>query len=300
MVFEGCMGGWRCRVVLCILMAYASGCLAFESVGQLGEEVFTLQNQVRALQQQLDEQQNIQHSKALESQKDHEVTASLGVQLDDQEQQITLLAGKVNTLETILGMEQLPADEAMAMLKARSIIAEIGHIQAEYFSLKEALGASLDKMQAAMEQLETRINGLDKTTARQPQSPAATPRDKPAPLTTLAQARAGFNKERYRQLTREIPELVMKMSRSSSKEELRYYLCESHYKLGELEEAVLACDHFLKSEPTKPAYISRAKLRLGDSYRHLGKLEVSRLYYDDVIREFAGSQDAKSAAARKK
>lgn len=300
MICPGFMQHSRRCLMLSGLALYVSGCLAIESVGQLGEEVFTLQNQVRALQQQLDEQQDIQHSKASESQKNHEITASLGVQLDDQEQQMILLAGKVNALENILGMEQLTHGDAMAVLKARSVIAEIQNIQAEYFSLKEALGSSLDKMQVAMKQLEAKINKLNQTAAPQAASPAAPPRATSTPLTTLAQARSAFDKERFRQLTREIPELMTKMSRSSSKEELRYYLCESYYKLGNLEEAVLACDHVLKSEPTKPAYISRAKLRLGDSYRHLGKLEVSRLYYDDVIREFPGSLDAKSAAARKK
>ena len=277
------------------------GCMAFDSVEKLGEEIFTLQTQIRALQKDLNNQTKGHRLAAEHHQQNLKATASLGTQLDNQEQQITLLDGKISELEKITGIDNLTHGDAMAILNSSSVIEEIQSIQAEYLTLKESLAQSLSKIEAAITQLETQINTLNQSQPTPPgrQSAAKSPVRQP-PLKTLAQARAAFSQRNYRKLNRDIPDLMAQMSRSSSKEELRYYLCEANYKLGELEDAVIACDHFLKSSPTKSTYISRAKLRLGDSYRHLGKLEVSRLYYDEVIKEFPSTADAKSAVARQK
>lgn len=288
-----------------LMMVVLPGCVAFESVSRLKEQLFTLDNRLRALETQATDIQQALKQKDSASHRGFEITASLGEQLNEHQQQIRILAGDLSEFKKILGTTDLTPTDVMDQLYDGSVISELENLQARTFSLKESVDKSLDALDDSIQQLTQRIeateNSLKQISVSSPisdSSPSSPSAQSSQPFTTLAQAKAAFEKKQYRKLVREIPELIKKMSRSSSHELLRYYLCECHYLLGDLEEAIISCDDFLKSSPTQSRYISRAKLRLGDSYRHLGKPEVSKLYYDDVIREFPGSKDAQTATAR--
>ena len=295
----------------------SGGCIALQSIENLGEEIFGLQTRVHALENKLSTHEKGARDQQSQSSQTQQLTASQGIQLGRLESDLGRMAGKVSQMERIIGSENLHSGTGQeAWLESSSLAEEMTQIRQDYFALKESLAFSLEELEKSLAELRARITELAEQSAQikstlddhvakshdqnksVPSSSASAPA-KP-PLQSLMEAREAFGKKQYLRLTGEIPRLMGKMSKASSKEELRYYLCESLYKLGHLEDAVMACDRFLKLSPTKGAYISRAKLRLGDSYRHLGKIEVSRLYYEDVIREFPNSQDAVSAQRRKK
>ena len=298
------------------IITTSGGCIALQSIENLGEEIFGLQTRVHALENKLSTHEKGARDQQSQSSQTQQLTASQGVQLGRLESDLGRMAGKVSQMEKMIGSDSLGSGAGQeAWLESSSLAEEMTQIRQDYFALKESLAFSLEGMEKSLTELSARITELSEQSGqikyalddhvakshepKKSASPSSSAPAKPS-LKSLMEAREAFGKKQYLRLAGEIPGLMGKMSKDSSKEELRYYLCESLYKLGNLEDAVMACDRFLKLSPTKASYISRAKLRLGDSYRHLGKLEVSRLYYEDVIREFPNSQDAVSAQRRKK
>ena len=74
-------------------------------------------------------------------------------------------------------------------------------------------------------------------------------------------------------------------------------MAESTFKLGRIRDAALHFNDLAEAGSDKK-YLRLAKLRLGDCFRYLGDKQTARLFYQDVVTNFADSEEAKKAAEK--
>ncbi|MCY4381083.1 MAG: tetratricopeptide repeat protein [Proteobacteria bacterium] len=285
---------------LTLTLGLVTGCIAFRSLQQLGEDVFDIQIRLESMENEVDSiTATSENNQRYSEQLGKKSLASINSQLQRLETELSVLSGKVDRLSKFSGADQHKNRTIDSSLKS-----DLMQLEQDLVKLKDSVALSFrsleDKIGAAKLKNQVKTSSAAKNKApKQPEKKSLPPTSKDVVLTTLAEAREAFQQKKYVHLTHNMNGLMVRMSLASHKEELMYYHCESLYKLGSLESAVVECDKLLKSEPSENRFISRAKLRIGDSYRHLNNYEVAVIYYDEVIQEFPGSDDASKALARK-
>ncbi len=119
-------------------------------------------------------------------------------------------------------------------------------------------------------------------------------KNKSTDLQSLPDFNDAFEKKRYRQVVDESGP-VMKKLKGDQRRELQYLVAESTFKLGNIREAALKFNELSDAATPKSELKKKALLRLGDSFRHLGDKATATLYYSELVKDFADSDEGKSA-----
>ena len=113
----------------------------------------------------------------------------------------------------------------------------------------------------------------------------------------LAGLQQAFGRKRYRYVFEDAQAVIKRLQGQPKRFEAMYLLAESTFKLGKIRDAALYFNDLVEAGSTR-RYQRLAKLRLGDCFRHLGDKKSARLFYQDVINNFADSEEAKKATAK--
>ncbi len=105
-----------------------------------------------------------------------------------------------------------------------------------------------------------------------------------------------YNDKHYKQVIEDGPK-VMKDVSGDDKEQTKFLVADSYFKLGKMREAALKFNEFLEAKPGKK-YLATAKMRIGDCFRHLGDGATAKVYYEELIKEFPDSEEAGKAKER--
>lgn len=105
-----------------------------------------------------------------------------------------------------------------------------------------------------------------------------------------------FADKHYKQVIEDGPK-VLKDASGDDKEQTRFLIADSYFKLGKMREAALKFNEFIEAKPGKK-YLPTAKIRMGDCFRHLGDGATAKVYYEELIKEFPDSEEAAKAKER--
>ncbi len=115
-------------------------------------------------------------------------------------------------------------------------------------------------------------------------------------MTTVAQLSEAFEKKRFKHITEDAP-AVIKSAKGKDKEEASFLYAESLFKVGRLRESALQFNEFLESKPAAK-YLPTAKMRMGDSFRHMGDNATAKIYYEELVEKYPQSPEAEKAKER--
>lgn len=169
------------------------------------------------------------------------------------------------------------ANRVEALEKSHSVIAKIKvRIEQLERSQKEII-STLGKISLASGEAEAPIKS----------------RSRRKSLKSLLEIERAFDKRKYLHISQDAKGLLEKVS-SKDKEDIFFYYAESLFKLGKLDEAVVAFDDFSKKYP-KSKRSAKVYLRFGDSLRLLGKKKQALIFYNELIDKFSRSAEAITA-----
>lgn len=116
-------------------------------------------------------------------------------------------------------------------------------------------------------------------------------------ITSLAGLKTAFGREHYRYVFEDAQAVIEGLQDQATRVEAMYLLAESTFKLGKIRDAALYFNDLVDAGGDKK-YLRLAKLRLGDCFRHLGDKKTARLFYQDVVSNFATSEEAEQATEK--
>ncbi len=117
-------------------------------------------------------------------------------------------------------------------------------------------------------------------------------------ITNLAGLKTAFERQRYRYVFEDAPTVIKRLRGKSTRFEAMYLLAESTFKLGKIRDAALYFNDLVEAGGDDEKYLRLAKLRLGDCFRFLGDKKTARLFYQDVVDAYAGSEEAHKATEK--
>jgi len=197
--------------------------------------------------------------------------ANTAAQLDILNRELQKVRGEIGILRIGVLTGQMPGlSEESAENSIASNLATIGGRVSELETAQEEL---LEAIKAA---------GVKKKSTKSKKS-----------LTSVNNLEEAFEKKQYSYVVEDAPTILKKVS-GGDKEQTMYLYAESLYKLGKVRDAALKFNEFIESRPSTK-YLPEAKLRMGDSFRHLGDKDTAKLYYNELIREFPDSKEATAA-----
>ncbi len=115
-------------------------------------------------------------------------------------------------------------------------------------------------------------------------------KDADKPVLSLDQVRTLFEEKKYKKVVEEAPR-TMKEVAGDDKEHVKVLIAESMFKIGNIREAALKFNELIDAKASKNV-MPLVKLRMGDCFRKLGDPATGKVYYEELIREFPGSEEA--------
>lgn len=162
-------------------------------------------------------------------------------------------------------------------------------------SMAKKLSAVIERLEAVEENQRKVLEVIEKS-SKSVKSKSSKSKGRKS-IGTLSGIRAAFKDKRYRHVKEDAPKVIRKFKKGTkNRREVQYLYAESLYKLGDIKNAALEFDEYLKSKPKKK--VAHANLRLGDCFRHLGEPATAKIYYDEIVSSYANSEEAKTAAKR--
>lgn len=271
-------------VVGCLVVALG-GCYTPAKERALKNDIFAIQTRMLQLEQQL-----VDGTK--ESAATGEVAkrsiASTSSEIERLSKELQRTRGDIDALKIGVTTGQMPGQETAAEGSLASQIADIKErlaaVEQQQADLIAAMEANAKKGPAAKGKGDDKAKGAkvnDKSGSE---------------VATAAQIKALFEKKKYKQVAEDGPK-VLKGAKGKDKEELNYMVAESLYRAGKLRDAALQFNQLLESNPSEK-YIPLAKMRMGDSFRHLGDKSTAKIYYEELIAKFPESEEAAKAKER--
>ncbi len=241
------------------------GCFTPSEKKQMRKDMFDMQTRLLQLEGQLngDKKAVGESTKRL---------ASTNSQLDKINLDLQRIRGELDTLRVGVVTGQLPGTEG---IQEGSIAANV----ADMSTRVEALESSMEEILSAIQKA-----GIKKKTSKRKS------------VSGIKSLQAAFDKKQFKYVAEDAPG-VLKNTKSSDKDDVLFLYAESLYKLGKLRDAALKYNDLLDSKPEKK-YMAKAKLRMGDCFRHLGDKVTAKLYYEELISEFPDAEEAGTAKDR--
>ncbi len=110
-------------------------------------------------------------------------------------------------------------------------------------------------------------------------------------LKSASDVQQAYAQKKYSLISNEAPDLYKKVKGKQEKADILYYLAESLFKQGQLNESALKFNELVELKQK----VSTAKLRLGDVFYKLGDRSTAKLYYQDLVDNHPKSKEARSA-----
>ena len=110
-------------------------------------------------------------------------------------------------------------------------------------------------------------------------------------LKSATDVQHAYNQKKYSAIIDEAPGLYKKAKTKQEKGDILYYLAESLFKQGQLNESALKFNELIEIKQK----VTTAKLRLGDVFYKLGDKSTAKLYYQDLLDNHSKSKEARTA-----
>src|SRR5262249_48489802 len=150
-------------------------------------------------------------------------------------------------------------------------------------STLNTLTQRLDAVEAAQEDV---LEAIKKAGAASKKT--ADKKDSKKKLGGADELQQAYDDKHYKQVTEDAPK-PLKESKGAAKEQIRFLLAESFFKLGKMRDAALKFNELVESKPSAK-YMPLAKMRIGDCFKNLGDDTTARLYYEELIKEYPKSE----------
>jgi TolA-binding protein len=212
--------------------------------------------------------------------------ASTQTELERMSRELQQIRGEIDALKVgvttgeMPGMDQTQQQNSLAS-KVKDLSDKVDAMQTSQNELLDALKkAGLSKKKKSDKGAKGADNGKSERKA----------------MTSVAELQKAFDDKHYKWIA-EDGAGVVKSASSGEKEQARFLVAESYFKLGDFRNAALKYNDFLDGKPQKK-YVPLAKMHMGDAFRKLGDSETAKVYYEELIKEFPSSDEAAKAKDR--
>ena len=284
------------RVLLSIVLSLSAfsftGCITTAREKEMREDIFNVQTRLIDLEKRND-------VTASETKSTGEVAtkkiASTNADLEKMQMEIAKIKGEIDSLKVGVQTGVLPGTDK----------APEGSPAAGISSLNIRIATIEDTQRQIIEELENVKKGLSPKVALTKSSSGKGSKnsnpnesdDKKTSITSLSSIRGAFDKKRYKQIIEQADPIVKKLN-GKDREEGVFYQAESLYRIGQVRDAALKYNDLIEIKGGSGKYVSQAKMRLGDAFRHLGDNSTAKLYYEEVLTKFPNSSEASKAKER--
>jgi TolA-binding protein len=250
-----------------------AGCITPAEEQQMKDDIFSLQSRIMQL-----EGSNLNLGKEITNQASRQ-EASLTSRLDKFALEIQRLKGDIDALKVGVTTGQLPGSDPD---QEGSVAKTLADMTARLDALEENQGKILSAIDKAIE-------------AKKPEKGAAKDKkEKKAPtIKTLNDIKEAFERKKFKILAEEGPKALEGIKNKKEKNEATFMVAEGLFKSGQTREAALKFNEYIESKPKE--HLAHSLLRMGDCFKELDDVETARIYYQELIQKFSGSEEAKQA-----
>lgn len=156
---------------------------------------------------------------------------------------------------------------------------------------ENSLAQSMTKLDTRMEHLEQTQSDLIEALKKAGLNIKTPPKKAETKIETPEQLKTALDQKLYDQVITEGNRLLNEASTDITRSEIKLSLAESHFQLEHHRDAVELFTSILDSYHLKEK-IPFVKMRLGDSFRHLGDLASARSHYEELVRDYPQSSEA--------
>lgn len=256
------------RIMLGLVILSLGACVTPSEKRGMQNDIFNVQTRLLNLERQLSDTGKEAKTSSETTQKS---VASTQANLDRITRELQQLHGDVDALRIGVVTGKLPGAES------------------QEGSVADTLAKLAERLDAIEQSQEELLQALKKAGLKNSTK-------KPKALSNAGDLQSAFDDKKYKQVVDEGPK-VLKDAKDGDKEQVRFLLAESYFKLGRMREAALKYNDFIDSKPTNK-YLPLAKMRIGDCFRNLGDASTARVYYEELIKEFPNSEEAAKAKER--
>ena len=250
-----------------------SGCITPSEKKNMQGDIFNVQTRLLTLEQQLTENKSEVKTTGDSASKR---IASAKADMDKIQSELQRIHGDIDTLRVGVVTGQLPGTDPE---KEGSVAATLN-----------ALSARIEAIEAAQEDL---LDAIKKSGGSKHTADKKADKHKVGGVDELQQA---FDDKHFKQVVDEAPKFV-KESKGIEREQARFLLAESYFKLGKMRDAALKFNELVDSKPSGK-YLPASKMRIGDCFKSLGDESTARLYYEETIKDYPKSEEAAKAKER--
>ena len=264
---------WQYLLLACVVLA--SACATRAKHAALESDLFVLKKRMLDIEHSIDT-----------TRKEHDTKSTTGNK-------------RIATVQNRLAALEAQLQKMTGLLDAL----KVGVITGRY----PGLGAEHESVAGTLSDLQSRVDALSTTQetllkefkallALYDKKKKVKRSKKRKKITGLAGLQTAFERKHYRYVFEDAQAVIADLQ-GQQRFEAMYLLAESTFKLGKIRDAAL---HFndLVDAGGDTKYLRLAKLRLGDCFRHLGDKKTARLFYQDVVSNFAASEEAKQATEK--
>lgn len=260
-----------------LVLSVLSGCMTSAKEKSLQKDIFNLQTRLLQVEEKLSNKEK--NEDAADTMERKEI-ATVAMDMQRIEQELNKIHGDIDALKVGVETGQMPgsSDEP----KPGSVAAQIIDILSRLDELETAQADLI----AAIKKAGVSSKASNKSSKKKKKS---TSKSK-----SVREVRADFNKKRYRYVVEAVPVTLKKVRTKKTKSELEFLEAESLYKLGRLREAALKFNEYAESYP-KSKQVPHAMMRMGDCFRHLNDRSTAKIYYQEVVKKYPDSDQAKAS-----
>lgn len=241
-----------------------TSCFTPSKERRINEDIFAVQTRLLSLESNFSDA-NKNGNQATEK------IASTGTELERLNQDIKKVQGDLDSLKVGVQTGRMPGTPENA----------------------ESIGLRLDQFGKRLETMETRLDDFLQAFEKSGLMKKGDKKGAEKSSTSLKDLQTAFDHRKFPTVIADAPK-VIKNLKGIEREHAVYLQAESLFKSGKMKEAAINYDEFLKSKPHKK-YLPFAKLRLGDSFKGMGEKDVAKIYYQELIKDFPDSSEAKKA-----
>ncbi len=254
-----------------------TACITPAEEQQMKDDIFSLQSRVMQL-----EGSNLNLGKEITNQASRQ-EASLTSRLDKFAIEIQRLKGDIDALKVGVTTGQMPgADPEQEGSLAKSL--------SDVSTRLDALEENQTKILAAIDKaIDAKKPDKKDTTKDKKEKKAAT-------IKSLNDIKDAFDKKKFKVLAEEGPKVLDGTKNKKEKQEATFMVAESLFKSGQTREAALRFNEYIETKPKE--HLAHSLLRMGDCFKELDDVETARIYYQELIQKFSGTDEAKQAKSK--
>lgn len=243
-----------------------------------------MKSDIAAVQTRLQQIENKMSSQSEQiEQKSSKKAATTNSKLQKMQRDLQLLRGDIDTLRVGVVTGRLPGVVSESG-RDDSLAGAIARLEEKIVTMQE----EQTKLWEAIEKV-----GKQSAAARKSKNAKKSSKEKSVDLASLEEA---FKAKRFQDIADQGARFLDSEKDVQKKLRGQYLYAESLYKLGLLRESALQWNDFIEAKPAES--LAHAKMRMGDCFRHLGDKITARIYYEELIAEFGGSDEATQAQKR--